>query len=104
MKLRGFARGAALTAAVLAASFWIVPSAFARVHVGIGIGVYGPGYAIGINNGCWGCGYAYGYAGPPVYYAPAYYPAPVYYPPVYYAPGPVYYGYGYYAPRYRGYY
>jgi len=99
MKLRRFARRFGIAVAVLAASFVIVPSAFARVHVGVGISV--PGINIGVGN-CWNCGYvpapvyypAYGYA------APAYYPAPVYYPaPAYYAPRPVYYG-GYYGPRY----
>lgn len=102
MNIRGFVRRAGLVAAVLAASFFIVPSAFARVHVGVGISV--PGVAIGVGN-CWNCGYAY--APPPsVYYQPAY-AGPAYYPaPVYY-PQPVYYGYGYapYYPRhyyYRG--
>ena len=103
MNIRGFARRAGLVVAVLAASLLIVPSAFARVHVGIGISV--PGVAIGVGN-CWRCGYYP--PPPPVYYqpayvGPAYYPAPVYYPQ------PVYYGYGYapYYPRhdyYRGYY
>ena len=92
MNIRGFARRAGWLAVVLAASFWVVPNAFARVHVGIGISV--PGVAIGIGN-CWRCGYP-----PPVYYQPAY-AAPVYYPaPVYYSPRPVYYGPGYYAPYY----
>lgn len=96
MNIRGFVRRAGLVAAVLAASFWIVPSAFARVHVGIGISV--PGVAIGVGN-CWRCGY---YPPPPVYYEPAY-AGPVYYPapaPVYY-PQPVYYGYGYSQPYYH---
>jgi len=103
MNFRGFVRGAGWVAAVLAASFLIVPSAFARVHVGVGISV--PGVAIGVGN-CWNCGYAYA-PPPPVYYEPAY-AGPAYYPaPVYY-PQPVYYGYGYapYYPRhyyYRGY-
>lgn len=102
MNIRGFVRRAGLVAAVLAASFFIVPSAFARVHVGVGISV--PGVAIGVGN-CWNCGYAYA-PPPPVYYQPAY-AGPAYYPaPVYY-PQPVYYGYGYapYYPRhyyYRG--
>ncbi len=78
MNIRGFVGGAGLVAAVLAASFWIVPSAFARVHAGIGISV--PGVAVGVGN-CWRCGY---------------YPPP---PPVYYQPA--YYGYGYYQPYYR---
>ena len=93
MNIRGFVRRAGLVAAVLAASFLIVPSAFARVHVGIGISV--PGVAVGVGN-CWSCGYVYA-SPPPVYYAPAYYPAP---PPVYYTQ-PVYYGDGYYQPYYR---
>lgn len=97
MNIRGFVRRAGLVAALLAASFLIVPSAFARVHVGIGISV--PGVAIGVGN-CWRCGY---YPPPPpaYYYQPAYY-QPAYYPaPAYYAPQPVYYGYGYYQPYYR---
>jgi len=100
MNIRGFVRRAGLVAAVLAASFLIMPSAFARVHVGVGISF--PGVAIGVGN-CWNCGYAYA-PPPPVYYAPAY--APAYYPPpppVYYAQ-PAYYGYGYYAPYPRHYY
>lgn len=96
MNIRGFVSRAGLVAAVLAASFFIVPSAFARVHVGIGISV--PGVAIGVGN-CWRCGYYP--PPPPVYYQPAY-AAPVYYPaPAYYTPQPVYYGYGYYQPYYR---
>jgi hypothetical protein len=107
MNILRFVRRAGLVAAVLAASCFIVPSAFARVHVGVGISL--PGIAIGVGN-CGRCGYV---AAPPVYYAPAY-PAPAYYypAPTYYAPAPVYYGYsyGYYAPYYprhyyyRGYY
>lgn len=103
MNIRGFVRRTGLVAAILAASFLIVPSAFARVHVGVGISL--PGVAIGVGN-CWNCGYAYA-PPPPVYYGPAY-AGPAYYPaPVYY-PQPVYYGYGYapYYPRhyyYRGY-
>ncbi|HJR11764.1 MAG TPA: hypothetical protein VJ823_10185 [Rhodanobacteraceae bacterium] len=99
MNIRGFVRRAGLVAAVLAASFLIVPSAFARVHVGIGISV--PGVAIGVGN-CWSCGYVPA----PVYYQPVYAP-PVYYPaPVYYTPQPVYYGYdyGYYQPYYPRHY
>ena len=99
MNIRGFVRRAGLAVAVLAASFLIIPSAFARVHVGIGISV--PGVAIGVGN-CWRCGYPPPVAYyPPVYAAPAYYPPP---PPVYYAPQPVYYGYGYYAPYYPRHY
>lgn len=96
MNIRGFVGRAGLVAAVFAASFWIVPSAFARVHVGIGISV--PGVAVGVGN-CWRCGYYP--PPPPVYYQPAYV-GPAYYPaPAYYAPQPVYYGYGYYQPYYR---
>lgn len=102
MNIHGFVRRAGWVAAVLAASFVIVPSALARVHVGVGISV--PGISVGIGN-CWRCGYvpppAYYppvYA-PPVYYGPAYYPAPAYY-----APRPVYYGYGYNQPYYPRYY
>lgn len=110
MNLNGTIRGAILALALLAGSFWIAPSALARVHVGVGIGLYGPGYAVGINSGCWRCGYGYyGYVAPPVYYpapaypapvyyGPTYYPAPIYYRPAYYTV-PGYYGYGYYAPR-----
>jgi hypothetical protein len=96
MKLQASVRRAGLAMALLAASFCIVPTALARVHVGVGIAF--PGISVGVGN-CWRCGY---WAAPPVYYAPAY-PGPVYYPaPGYYAPPPVYYGYsyGYYAPYY----
>ena len=94
MSIRGLVRRAGLAAAVFAASFLIIPSAFARVHVGLGISV--PGVAIGVGN-CWRCGYP----PPPVYYQPAYV-APAYYPaPVYYAPRPVYNDYGYDQPHYR---
>jgi len=103
MNVRGFVRRATLATAVLAASLWVVPSAFARSHVSVGVGISVPGVSIGVGN-CWRCGYW----GPPapVYYAPAY-PPPVYYSApaaVYYTPPPVYYGYGYYAPRYHHYY
>lgn len=108
MNLHAFARRAALALVLLGGMFWIAPSAFAGVHVGVGVGVYGPGYAVGINSGCWRCGY-YGYAAPPAYYPAPAYPAPVYYLPAYrYYPAPVYYGpawygYRYYAPRYPRY-
>lgn len=101
MQIRRFARKLGIAAAVLAASFVIVPSALARVHVGVGISV--PGVSVGIGN-CWRCGYvpAPAYYGPvyapPAYYGPAYYPAPAYY-----APPPAYYGYGYYQPYYPRY-
>lgn len=100
MQIRRFARALGVAAAVLAASFVIVPSALARVHVGVGISV--PGVTVGIGN-CWRCGYVPA----PVYYPPVYYAAPAYYPaPAYYAPSPVYYGYdyGYYQPYYPRYY
>lgn len=100
MQIRRFARTLGIAAAVLAASFVVVPSALARVHVGVGISV--PGISVGIGN-CWRCGYVPA----PVYYPPVYYAAPAYYPaPVYYAPRPVYYGYdyGYYQPYYPRYY
>lgn len=102
MQIRRFVRALGIAAAVLAASFVVVPSALARVHVGVGISV--PGISVGIGN-CWRCGYAPA----PVYYQPAYYAAPAYYgpayygAPVYYAPRPVYYGYGYYRPSYPRY-
>ena len=75
------------------------PAAFARTHVSIGLGFYGPGYSIGINDcvNCYRGYYPRGYYAPAyysAYYAPAYYyrPAPVYYrpAPVYYNPYPVY--------------
>jgi len=100
MNVRGFLRRAGLATALLAASFWIVPNAFARSHVSVGIGIAAPGFGVSVGN-CWRCGYWA--APPPVYYAPAYV-APVYYPApatVYYVPRPAYYGYGYYAPRYH---
>ena len=101
MAIRGSVRRAGVAAALLAASFLIVPSAFAHSHVSVGIGISVPGVSVGVGN-CWRCGYWA--PPPPVYYTPAY-AAPVYYPaPVYYAPAPAYYGYGYYyAPRYRYY-
>lgn len=104
MNVRGFFRRAGLAIALLAASFWIVPSAFAHSHVSVGIGFSAPGFGVSVGN-CWRCGYWA--PPPPVYYAPAYYPAPVYYPApatVYYAPRPAYYGYGYYAPPRYHYY
>ena len=90
MNVRGFFRRAGLAIALLAASFWIAPSAFAHSHVSVGIGFSAPGFGVSVGN-CWRCGYWA--PPPPVYYAPAYYPAPVYYPApatVYYAPRPVY--------------
>ena len=103
MNVRGFLRRAGLATALLAASFWVVPNAFARSHVSVGIGIAAPGFGVSVGN-CWRCGYWV--APPPVYYAPAY-AAPVYYPApatVYYVPRPAYYGgYGYYAPRYHHY-
>lgn len=107
MNIRGFFRRGIVAIALLAASFWIAPSALAHSHVSVGVGISAPGFDVSVGN-CWRCGYwaspAYYAPPPPVYYAPAY-PAPVYYPtPVYYAPRPVYYyGYGNYAPRYHHY-
>jgi hypothetical protein len=101
MNIRGFFRRAGLLAAVVAASFWIVPGAFARTHVSVGVGISVPGVSVGVAN-CWRCGY-WAPPPPPVYYAPVYSP-PVYYTvpaPVYYTPRPVYYGYGYYVPRHH---
>jgi hypothetical protein len=94
MNIRGFVRGAGLAAAVLAASFLIVPSALARVHVGVGISV--PGVTVGVGN-CWNCGYAYA-PPPPVYYQPVY-AGPAYYPRHYYYRG---YDRGYRSHHYRG--
>ncbi|MFT3988083.1 hypothetical protein [Aestuariivirga sp.] len=68
-------------------------SAKTSVHVGIGLGGWGPGYG---NGWCWrhpgACGHGPGYYPAPGYYAPP----PVYYapPPAYYPPQPVYGGYG----------
>lgn len=105
MNMRTLAQRTALVAAVAVMSLWFAPSAFARVHIGVGIAV--PGVSIGVGN-CWRCGY---WPAPPVYYyGPAYYapayPPVAYYPGPYYAPGPVYYGYRYYRPYYGhpGYY
>jgi hypothetical protein len=87
------------------------PAAFARTHVSIGLGFYGPGYSVGIND-CINCYRGYYPAYYSGYYAPAYYyrPAPVYYAPAYYyRPAPVYYNpypvYGtvYYGRSYGGY-
>src|SRR6185312_5478110 len=84
MNIRGFFRRGSLAIALLAASFWIAPSAFAHSHVSVGIGIAAPGFGVSVGN-CWRCGY---WAPPPVYYAPR---------PAYY------YGYGYDAPRYHYY-
>ena len=102
MTIRGFVRRAGLMVAVLAASLWAVPSAFAHSPVSVGVGISVPGISVGVGN-CWRCGYWA--PPPPVYYAPAYPPPAYYYPApvVYYTPRPAYYGYGYYAPRYRYY-
>ncbi|MBS0432638.1 MAG: hypothetical protein JSS42_05800 [Proteobacteria bacterium] len=92
-------------AGLLAAGLFAAPAAFARTHVSIGLGFYGPGYSIGINDcvNCYGYrpyyapGYSY-YPRTAYYYPPPYYPAyprryyaPVYYAPAYYAPAPRYY-------------
>jgi len=78
---------------LVAAGFLLAPSAFARGHVSIGIGL--PGVSIGWSD-CRHCGWAgnYYYSG---YYGPSYY-SPVYYGPTYYAPA--YYSVGYYGPSY----
>ena len=78
---------------LLLAGAIVAPAAFARTHVSIGLGFYGPGYSVGINDcvNCYRSYYPTYYSG---YYAPAYYyrPAPVYYAPAYYyRPAPVYY-------------
>ena len=94
---------------LLLAGAIIAPAAFARTHVSIGLGFYGPGYSVGINDciNCYRGYYPRYYSG---YYAPAYYyrPTPVYYAPAYYyRPAPVYYNpypvYGtvYYSNGYR---
>jgi len=96
-----------IAAGLLIAGAVAAPAAFARSHVSIGLGFYGPGYNVGYNN-CVNCYYGRTYY-PPAYY-PGYYdpgyatyyydPAPVYYDP-YPAYGSVYYSSGYYG---RGYY
>ncbi|HQT75963.1 MAG TPA: hypothetical protein PLD10_02830 [Rhodopila sp.] len=76
-----FRRTAAAVAALGLVAGLAVPTAQARVFIGLGLGF--PGY--------YGYGYPY-YTPPPVYYPPpAYYPPPVYYPPpAVYAPPPAY--------------
>ncbi|HEX6612963.1 MAG TPA: hypothetical protein VF022_03745 [Rhodanobacteraceae bacterium] len=97
-----------LAAGLLLACAVAAPAAFARSHVSIGLGFYGPGYSVGYNN-CVNCYYGRAYY-PPAYYSgyyyPSYYAAPAYYynpAPVYYdaypAYGTVYYG-GYYGGGY----
>ena len=86
---------------LLVAGVSLAPSAFARSHVSVGVGINLPGISIGVSN--WGHGgYAHGgygwggnYAYPAAY--PAYYGG--YYQPAYYSSYsyPVYYG-----PRYYG--
>jgi hypothetical protein len=100
-----------IAAGLLIAGAVAAPAAFARSHVSIGLGFYGPGYNVGYNN-CVNCYYGRTYYSPAYYsgyydpgYAAYYYdPAPVY-APVYYGPypayGTVYYSSGYYG---RGYY
>lgn len=88
---------------LVASGIALAPSAFARGHVSVGIGL--PGLSVGWSD-CRHCGhgwagnyYSGGYYGG--YYAPAYYSySPAYYAPDYY--GPSYYGAGYYAPSYYG--
>lgn len=113
MNTRIFRRGLAVIALVLAGMI-AAPAAFARSHVSIGLGFYGPGYSFGYND-CVNCYYSRGYY--PSYYSGYYYPAPTYYynpaptyyynpAPVYYDPypayGTVYYYGGYYHHRWRG--
>lgn len=114
MNTRIFRRSLVAAGLLLLAGFIAAPSAFARSHVSIGLGFYGPGYSVGYNN-CVNCYYgrayypAYsGYYYPayssgyyPAYSAPAYYydPAPVYYDP-YPVYGTVYYN-GYYGGGYH---
>ncbi len=111
MNKRILRRGLIGLGLVLAGAF-AAPAAFARTHVSIGLGFYGPGYSVGINDcvNCYRGYYPRGYYAPayyPAYYAPAYYyqPAPVYYrpAPVYYRPYPVY-GTVYYGRSYGDYY
>lgn len=92
-----------IAAGLLLAGAVAAPAAFARGHVSIGLGFYGPGYSVGYNNyygGSYYPAYSAGYYYP-AYSAPAYYyePAPVYYDP-YPAYGTVYYGSGYYGGGY----
>lgn len=95
---------------LVAAGIALAPSAFARGHVSIGIGL--PGVSIGWSD-CRHCGhgwagnyYSGGYYGG--YYAPSYYSySPAYYGPAYYDSypayyGPSYYSVGYYGPRHYG--
>lgn len=104
MKVRRFARRLPVLLAVAVAALWFAPSAFAGVHVGVGISVPGVSVSTCWRCGYWGSGVVY-YPPAPVYYAPR----PVYYAPapVYYAPRPVYYGYAphvrYHHRYYRGY-
>jgi len=96
MNTRILRRGSIVLGLLLAAMF-AAPTAFARTHVSIGLGFYGPGYSVGFND-CVNCYRTYYspayYSG---YYAPGYYyaPAPVYYYNPYPVYGTVYYG-GYY--------
>jgi hypothetical protein len=93
---------------LVAAGLALAPSAFARGHVSIGIGL--PGLSIGFSDcrhcghgwggnygGYYGGGYGYSYA--PAYYAPAYYGAG-YYDDYYPSYGAVYYS----RPIHRSYY
>jgi hypothetical protein len=99
---------------LIAAGLALAPSAFARGHVSVGIGL--PGISLGFSDcrhcghggwggnyyggvGYYGGGYYSGYAAP-VYYSPAYYEPSYYSYPSY---GAVYYGGGgYYSDRYYG--
>lgn len=99
-------RRSLIAAGLLLAGVIAAPAAFARSHVSIGLGFYGPGYSIGYND-CVNC-YYYGRTYYPAYYSGYYYPAPAYYytpAPVYYDPypayGTVYYGGAYYGGYYH---
>jgi len=88
MKTRTLRRSL-IAAGLLLAGFVAAPAAFARSHVSIGLGFYGPGYSVGYND-CVNCYYGRTYY--PTYYSGYYYPAPTYYAPTYYySPAPVYY-------------
>ncbi|HXS72548.1 MAG TPA: hypothetical protein VN725_00755 [Rhodanobacteraceae bacterium] len=97
-------RRSLIAAGLLLAGVVAAPAAFARSHVSIGLGFYGPGYSVGYNN-CVNCYYPPAY---PAYYSGYYAPAPAYYydaAPVYYDPypayGTVYYGSAYYGGYYH---
>lgn len=101
-------RGIAI-AAVACAALWFAPTAAARSHVHVGVGINLPGLSVGIGN-CWHCGY---WNAPRVYVEPPYggygyygygYPSSVYYlDPPYYVTRPAPAPYGYYGGYYGGY-